>query len=243
MNTKASYLGKHWLLAGATLLLLAAIGLVITLALKPLLKPTLTRPLAELLPRQITGWTVKDQPIAETEEMKKAVGELLNFDDAVFRIYKKDDVSISVYIAYWKPGKMSSRLVAGHTPDVCWVSNGWKCLERDYAWEPKSVKPERDKIPIAQFGIYQYNNEVQNVIFWHIQNGKLVNYKGQPRWWAIFNDIKKNGLNQKGEQFFIRISCSKDIGLLYDNPDFISILRAITPLLESKENYSTATST
>ncbi len=113
-------------------LLLTAIGLVGYTALRPLPPPTLTQSLASLVPEKIPGWTVKDQPIAETEEMKKAVDEMLNYDDAVYRIYTQGKTTISVYVAYWKPGKMSPRLIAGHTPDVCWVNNGWKCTARDF---------------------------------------------------------------------------------------------------------------
>ena len=78
-------------------------------------------PKAEELPR----WTLEYCPVAETAEMQKAVGEMLNFDDAVYAIYNNGALRISLYAAYWSPGKMSHRLIAGHTPDVCWVGGGW----------------------------------------------------------------------------------------------------------------------
>lgn len=78
-------------------------------------------PQAEELPR----WTLEYRPVAETAEMQKAVGEILNFDDAVYAIYDNGGLRVSIYAAYWSPGKMSHRLIAGHTPDVCWVGGGW----------------------------------------------------------------------------------------------------------------------
>jgi len=75
----------------------------------------------ELLPRanKLPGWSAAQRPVADTEEMKRAVAELLNHDAGGFVTYTNGDLQISIYAAYWKPGKMSPRLVAGHTPDVC----------------------------------------------------------------------------------------------------------------------------
>jgi hypothetical protein len=185
------------------------------MALRPTPPATLQIPLANLLPSKIEGWTAKDQPIAESEEMKKAVGELLNYDDALFRTYSQGPVTFSVYIAYWKPGKMSPRLVATHTPDVCWVGNGWKCTARDLNYfiprfepEPMSRQQALKSFPPAQAGTYELNGDVQHVLFWHIHNGKIVNYATgrQPPLWAPLSDLWREGLNLRGEQFFIRIS-------------------------------------
>src|SRR5690606_27133761 len=44
--------------------------------------------------------------------------------------YISGPLRLSVYVAYWEPAKMSSRLVAGQTPDVCWVGAGWTCTPR-----------------------------------------------------------------------------------------------------------------
>jgi hypothetical protein len=193
------------LLVTLGLLLVSAIGLVAITAFRPLPAPSLTTPLADLLPRQVEGWTVKDQPIAETEEMKKAVGELLNYDDAIFRTYTQGNTSIAVYVAYWKPGEMSPRLIAGHTPDVCWVGAGWKCTARDFAYRVNL--PGKD-IRTAQAGTYEISGNIQHVLLWHLHGNKLVSYKvgGPPPWWASLSDLWKEGLNQRGEQFFIRIS-------------------------------------
>lgn len=84
-------------------------------------------PPAEIVARD--GWKVEYLPIADTPEAKAKVDELLNYDDAVFAVYTRGTERVSIYLAYWTPGKMSHRLVAGHTPDVCWVGAGWR-IER-----------------------------------------------------------------------------------------------------------------
>jgi len=83
----------------------------------------------ELLPRahELPGWSASQRPVADTEEMTRAVAELLNYDGGGFVTYANGDLQISIYAAYWKPGRMSPRLVATHTPDGCWVGNGWVC--------------------------------------------------------------------------------------------------------------------
>lgn len=84
-------------------------------------------PPAEIVARD--GWKVDYLPIADTPEAKAKVDELLNYDDAVFAVYTRGTEQVAIYLAYWAPGKMSHRLVAGHTPDVCWVGAGWR-IER-----------------------------------------------------------------------------------------------------------------
>lgn len=217
------------LLISIGVLLLGAIGLVTFTALQPKPTPTLTQPLAELLPKEIAGWTVKDQPIAETQEMKKAVGELLNYDDALSRTYSQGDTSIAVYVAYWKPGKMSPRLVAGHTPDVCWVNNGWRCTNRDFEHQINISAPS---IHIAQAGTYETSGKIQNVLFWHLHQNRLVAYNtgGQPPWWSSISDIWNRGLNQRGEQFFIRISSNLAIEEIETSEVFQLALQALGPV-------------
>src|SRR5690606_8770484 len=59
------------------------------------------------------------------EEMQNRVEEILNYTEALFREYSRGDTEFSVYIGYWEPRRMPVRLVQAHTPDICWVRNGW----------------------------------------------------------------------------------------------------------------------
>lgn len=111
-------------------MLLGAVALVIYGETRPL-ERTFYGSVKDLLPtpEEVPGWTVQYLPIADTPEMQAKVNELLNYDDAVYAVYTKGTERISIYIAYWMPGKMSERLIAAHTPDVCWVGQGWKIVE------------------------------------------------------------------------------------------------------------------
>jgi hypothetical protein len=230
-----------------SLVLVIAIALVTYTALRPLPQPSLTHPLTSVIPDQIPGWVVKDLPIAETEEMKKAVGELLNYDDAVYRNYTQGQTTISVYVAYWKPGKMSPRLIAGHTPDVCWVGNGWSCTARDFAYQV-NLEPGANSLELranssqltapssqlkpAQAGTYEISGNVQHVLFWHLHHGELVGYNTgtQPPWYAGLTDLWHGGFNQRGEQFFIRIASNVPMPEAIKTEALRNALQALGPL-------------
>jgi hypothetical protein len=241
-RTTFSMLNRFSLLAISVLL--AAIGLVAYTALRPLPPSTLTQPLSTLISAQISGWTVKDLPIAESEEMKKAVGELLNYDDAVYRSYTQGPYTITVYVAYWKPGKMSPRMIAGHTPDVCWINNGWKCTARDFDYQINLAQPATSSdnnlktltavrsFRPAQAGTYEIGGNIQYVLFWHLHQGKLVAYNNgkNPPWYALLTDLLNSGLNQRGEQFFIRIASNVPMTEAIKTNAMNSALQAIGPL-------------
>lgn len=116
-------------LAGAAFVLLAGVVLAFV-GMRPPPPRTFQGSVKDLLPpAEIVardGWKVEYLPIADTPEAKAKVEELLNYDDAVFAVYTRGTERVSIYLAYWTPGKMSHRLVASHTPDVCWVGAGWR---------------------------------------------------------------------------------------------------------------------
>lgn len=181
---------------------------LLVLGSRPQSERTFKGAVKDLLPTEseMSGWAVEYQPIADSPEMKKAVSELLNYDDAVFAIYTRGDMRLAVYIAYWAPGKMSHRLVAGHTPDVCWVGNGWKIAEARSGVRMSDglggqLQPGEERV-MSQGG------QTEFVIFWHLLDGQAKSYGTQdmPPWYAFITDIFDRRLNQQPEQLFIRVS-------------------------------------
>ncbi|AOS45900.1 hypothetical protein Verru16b_02991 [Lacunisphaera limnophila] len=224
----------------AGLVLLAGLALVVV-GSRPPPERTFKGNVKDLLPKpeEIPGWTVEYLPIADTPEMKAKVSELLNYDDALFAVYTKGPERLSVYIAYWAPGKMSHRLVAGHTPDVCWVRAGWDIVEAK-TWEPalgdrkaasgplaqvldritplmqatayrRPTTIKAENLPPAEYRVMHKGDRTENVAFWHILDGAAKSYgtRGSPPWHAMFTDLFSRSLDQQPEQFFIRISADK----------------------------------
>jgi hypothetical protein len=194
---------KSVLLVGVVLLV--AIGLVIYGSSR-VPEPTFSGKLVDLLPPPPTGWTLTKKEIADTPEMKEAVGELLNYDDGVFVDYTNGSERLSVYIAYWKPGKMSHRLVAGHTPDVCWVGNGWK-KESSETVTGLTAGNGAEIVP-AEGRLFTVNGQAEYVWFWHLVGQEAKSYASDyaPPWYAPLKDLFEKGLQQRQEQFFIRLS-------------------------------------
>ncbi len=212
--------------AAALLLLVAAV--LQSHPVPPSVRPT-TR-LADILPLQLPGGSSRDEPIATTEEMKRAVGELLNYDDAVFRVYQMPGWRISVYAAWWSAGKMSPRLVAAHTPDVCWPGNGW---ERDREAEgrhgPLNQTLDAAGLATGECRVFKIRGMSEHVVFWHKVGGEMVSYGTgyAPPWWAVFDEIRRKGLNLRQEQLFVRVSSDKPLETIWGNPETEPLRKAL----------------
>jgi len=219
---------KKFSLYALALILLAAAGLQgYSLFIVPEVKKE--GELEELISIDLPGWTVEDLPLGQTEEVVNAVEGQLRFDDVISRIYQRGNTQVGVYIAYWKPGKMPVRLVGVHTPDTCWVQNGWSCTERESNVEKqvagKSLKP-------AEYGIYETDHHLQHVLFWHIVGSRIHTYEqmGMHSLTAAWEDIGRYGLNQRQEQFFIRISSNRPFEEIWHDAGFSQLMKDVASL-------------
>lgn len=167
---------------------------------------------ADLVPAQtgLPGWQVKDAPVAETPEIQRQVDQLLDFTEAVYRIYEKGGMRVSVYLAYWKPGKMPVKEIARHTPDVCWTAGGWQKRSQSVFIPPvvdgQAMEP-------AEWRAFSMHGQTEHVVFWHLVDGKAHSYHtgGRPAWNAVITDTIARGIRQKPEQFFLRISSNQPL--------------------------------
>ena len=220
---------KKLLLICATSALLGGLSLRVYFAFVPPPEPTLNDRLSEIIPEELNGWKIKDQDIAESPESSERISDFLNFDDALFRIFKKGDTFIGLYIAYWLPGKASYRWAGAHTPDTCWVQNGWTRLDRKYC-----IPFQNEETPFepAEFGVYEKDGSAQNVYFWHLVGGEAFGYEqeGGHNIFAALLDIKKYGLNLRDEQFFIRLSSNKKVDELKKIEGFKQILDSLSEI-------------
>jgi len=220
---------KKLLLILAAAALLGALSLRAYFALVPPPEATLYEALATIVPEELNGWKINDHDMAESPESSARITDFLNFDDALFRVFEKGDTFVGLYIAYWTPGKASYRWAGAHTPDTCWVQNGWTRTNREY-----SIPFDNKKTAFqpAEFGVYQKNGAAQNVYFWHLVGGEAFDYKqeGGHNIFAALLDIKKYGLNLRKEQFFIRLSSNKTIDQLKKMEGFNSILDSLNEI-------------
>lgn len=199
-------------------------------------KASLNQRLSSLFPTNFNQWEIEDQDIAESPESSARISNFLNFDDVINRIYKKKSLHIGLYIAYWTPGKASYRWAGAHTPDTCWILNGWTCKQREHSvpfnFANKQLEP-------AEYGIYEKDGRAEYVYFWHLVGGRSHTYKqmGTPNILGAINDIQKHGLHLRKEQFFIRLSSNESIDRLLKEPLFETLVQGLAQLnKQSKYN-------
>lgn len=216
-------------LVAAAALLLAAAGLQLA-SKRPSSPPRPAGFVANLVPPNLTGWTGREVPIAETEELRRAVTEVLQFDQYLSRSYTKGSAVISIYIAYWEPEKVPPRSVGVHTPDTCWIQNGWTCSLRTHR---VPLSGPRHELKPAEAGTYQISHVTQHVVFWHLVGGQTYAYEqsGLHDIWAPLRDLQAFGLNQKQEQFFIRLSASDPWERIWTDPGVRELIGSLEPLL------------
>lgn len=195
------------------------------------LPPAIERnaPLPHYFPLQMSGWHAEDKPLAETEAVAEEVERILQYDEYVYRSYKKQGREFSLYVCYWKPGKMPSREIAFHIPDKCWPTAGWvrTGATHDFKFESSPVT-----LGPGQLRTFTQKGAVQHVLYWHIFSGRILVYNrdGSPGDLTIFTDLLKLGLKLKGEQYFIRLSSPEPLESLIGDDGFQQILELIAPL-------------
>ena len=188
------------------------------------------------LPTASTGWVVKDLPLATSEGVQKAMGEMLNYDQAIFREYRQGNRVLNLYAAYWRPYRFNPRLIAIHVPDVCWKGGGWEMSQPDYAY-PVMLAGNQKAWP-AQYRLFTREGISQHVLYWHVVEGRLSGFAQGPdsmtyqstvaRFWQ---GIKGEGA---GEQFFIRLSSEQPWSEWQDEPIFKDILGTFAPVLTAR---------
>ena len=185
-----------------------------------------TAALATILPQAVDGWETKDEPVADTVEMKRAVAEMLNYDEAIFRTYRRGEMMVSVYVAYWRPAKIHPRLVAQHTPDVCWTGAGWRMGDAKQVsvpmWSGQKTVP-------GQSRVFEQSRQRLHVVYWHLVGGRIdhsIDASGHTFFRDLLDDLK---VGQR-EQYFIRVSHNLNAEQLSDEPLFSRIWRALGPL-------------
>lgn len=227
------YLMKKFIFPIVALLLLSfAIGAQIYGAIRPAPEVPDRTPLAEVLPSQIQGWDIEDMDLGPTESVTARSHDILRLDDFVNRAYAGSQGRFSVYVAYWKPGKMPVRLVNQHSPDRCWTEVGWVCTDRSWNVEKKVYG---EPIQPGQWGVYEINGFAQETYFWHIVAGKAHWYGGErlntrSSITSVFSDLINFGGNTHREQFFVRIVSQQSLDELWDVPAFQEVMKSLADL-------------
>ena len=99
---------RQLILITGSFLILSVLALKFYFQLAPVPPSTLETPISELIPKEIDGWTSNDYDLASSPESSERISDFLNLDDSLFRVFKHGATQVSVYVAYWTPGKVST---------------------------------------------------------------------------------------------------------------------------------------
>ena len=183
-------------------------------------------PLAPLLPIRADGWDVR------TPNDLYHFADILRTSHLVERTYLRASgpaqfTQLTVYIAHWAPGQASVSQVASHTPDACWPGSGWIA-------QPAADNRETPALPGVRISPGEhrvFKNSAgfpQNVWFWHIYDGHVINYRDPYSVPALFQIAWQYGFRRQGDQFFVRLSSNKPWAELKDEPIVREILTNLT---------------
>lgn len=214
------------------LVLVLAGALAVQLAPRPEFETGKGPHLRMALPQQISGWMGAEVPLGATEAASGAVEKALRFDDVYFREFRAGTRTLSLYVAYWGPGKMPTQLVASHTPDRCWVENGWSCEQVRHgvpiSGQASTLRPGEWRVFSAP------NGQKLTVVFWHRVGAELYDYGDRtnkiPSVWRWWRDAVAQSFRQPREQYFVRLASDQPFETLRNDPGWNELVAALGAL-------------
>lgn len=163
--------------------------------------------LADILPLKVEGWAVM------TPKDLYQFADILQTSHLIERTYVRTTgdgqmIQLTVYVAYWAAGQASVSRVASHTPDACWPGSGWMA---------KAVLEEQEVPRLPGVTIFPAEHRLfknaagypQYVWFWHIYDGRVINYQDPYSVPALFQLALEYGFRRQGDQFFVRVSSNR----------------------------------
>lgn len=189
--------------------------------------------LAPLFPAQIPGWECRNEKLGPTEFTQEAARDVLNYDDFLYRSYTRPGRFFTLYIAYWRPGRMPVERVAGHTPDICWLGTGWR---REDGRAAEVLRGGGINLRPAQWRKMRFpgDNRVQYVAFWHLVGGRLYvasEYLNSiPSPLAYWREAIYYAFGGRREQYAVRLTASVPFSELEADPGYQEILHALAGL-------------
>jgi exosortase len=205
---------NHAILAVA-LMLGAGLAVFFVVQTRPSDRGTLPTPdLVALLPAAPVGWEMRS-----SAGLDRFAGALQTHD-LVERTYLRDTggriTQVTVYIAYWPPGRASVSTVALHTPDACWPGAGWIPVVSSSARVTPAVAGRI--LPPAESRIFTYKGMQQFVWFWHVYDGAVITQRDPRSVRELLSIAWRYGFRKDGAQLFVRVSSNHPWSDLAEEP-------------------------
>ncbi|HVU17515.1 MAG TPA: exosortase/archaeosortase family protein [Candidatus Didemnitutus sp.] len=174
-----------------------------------------TREARGFLPDAATGWEVA--PSTSLYQFS----DILRTTDLAQSTYVRTEAGritqITVYVAHWNSGEAPVSLVASHTPDACWPGAGWTLENGSQVRSELAI--DHHVLPPAEHRIFaNATGQVQQVWFWHVYDGRVINYRDPYSVPALLSLALHYGFHRHGPQYFVRVSSNQSWDVLADEP-------------------------
>jgi hypothetical protein len=184
------------------------------------------------LPARLPGWSVQDRPIAESPELLRETQKVLRYDAAILRTYSRGTEQLSIYIAFWSPDTVSAESVAEHTPDICWIANGWTMTVLPAMPAVSSVS---GIVPLNNYRRFKQGATELDVLYWHVNgrsyfDGNLTVSRKAPLPEVLLQrlrNIKVTMIGGSQSQLFVRISSNRPLSDPLALPPLVGVLRLL----------------
>ncbi len=183
--------------------------------------------LARLVPATPAGWervTTDDlrqfTPTLETDTLMQRTYQRRAADGGVEQI--------TLYLAWWAPGKVPVSLVESHTPESCWPGSGW-VQQPGPRTEALAVAGRALPPPIHLF-FKDAAGHPQHTWYWHLNAGRPVLQINplSPR--ELLGLAWRHGFLTSGEQLFVRVSSNRPWDRIAAEPLLAEFFAGLRPL-------------
>ena len=138
---------------------------------------------------------------------------------------------------------MEIHRASSHSPDRCWVANGWKNIDSEKK-EFKSLDIGDEKLLGGFSRAYTLPTEMgivkRYVWYWHIVDGTPYGYGKSDNFTPTLSNWLKGVFSAaiKGmpEQYFVRVDSSVPLENLKSDPGFIKVMKALGKLTLEEKN-------
>lgn len=182
---------KILLLSG--LLLLVAIVVNLT---QSKLQKTDKEPLSTALD-SLSGWSA-----SPNIPMGAKIEDALQLDDYLFKTYKRDKDTVSLYIGYYRS---AAKVGSAHDPLVCFSGQGWRILERGEGVH-QLAGPENLTINYSNM-IAEQQSEKEYILYWFQTNDTTSAGTFEQKVQMLWQRLRKV---PREENAFVRVSTRMD---------------------------------
>ena len=133
----------------------------------------------DALPYGVAGWRGVDAVASVDEETLR----LLGADRYIFRTYRREQVPVDLYIAYYaeqKPG------VSIHSPLHCLPGNGWEPVNIGTV----ALTGNGNSGPVARRMVVRRRQDQAIVLYWYAVHGRIVAGEIASRAWLLIDALR-----------------------------------------------------